>query len=201
MTTFLELRGARDSRLVPIDKLRLTIGKAVTNDLPLPEDPKVSRLHAVLECYSAGWSVRDLGSRNGTFVNGERVVGERPIHPGDVIGVGETQLIFRSPEGDAGWSVTEAAEASPELTRREREVLVELCRPALSANIFSTPASTREIAHALVVSEEAVRQHLARLYEKFGIEEQSDRRIHLAAEAIRIGAVSLADVRVPRGES
>jgi DNA-binding transcriptional ArsR family regulator len=55
------------------------------------------------------------------------------------------------------------------LTPRERVVLVELCRPLLSANVFTQPASVREIAEVLVVSEAAVKQHLGRLYEKFGV--------------------------------
>lgn len=200
MTTFLELRGGEGIRLVPLDQERMTVGKSTSNDLSLPEDPKVSRLHAVLERYAAGWSVRDLDSRNGTFVNGERVAGERPLHPGDEIRIGETQLTYRSDESWGTSSITESAERPPEVTRREREVLLELCRPALSGNLFSTPASTREIAEALVISEEGVRQHLARLYEKFGIREQADRRVRLAAESVRRGAVSLTDLRAARDE-
>jgi DNA-binding NarL/FixJ family response regulator len=66
-------------------------------------------------------------------------------------------------------STTEALGAPPALTPRERVVLVELCRPLLSANVFTQPASVREIAEVLVVSEAAVKQHLGRLYEKFGV--------------------------------
>src|SRR5262249_5399938 len=52
---------------------RVTVGKAAGNDIALEGDPTVSRLHAVLERFEAGWCVSDLGSSNGTFVNGERI--------------------------------------------------------------------------------------------------------------------------------
>ena len=62
--------------------------------------------------------------------------------------------------------------------------------------MFTEPASTRSIADAMVNSQAAVKQHLANLYDKFEVgEEQSHRRTRLANEAIRRGAVSLADLR------
>jgi hypothetical protein len=53
---------------------------------------------------------------------------------------------------------------APAVTRREREVLVELCRPSLTSVVFNEPASTREIASScLFVTEAAVKRHLLRL--------------------------------------
>jgi DNA-binding CsgD family transcriptional regulator len=86
-------------------------------------------------------------------------------------------------------------ETAPELTRRERDVLVALCRPLAEGEIFASPASVREIARALVVTDAAVKQHLSHLYDKFGISEAgTKRRAALAREAIRLGAVSLEDL-------
>jgi hypothetical protein len=79
----------------------------------------------------------------------------------------------------------------PELTRREHDVLVALCRPALEGELFTEPASVREIAAALVVTEAAVKQHLGNLYYKFGIAETGERRrVTLAREAFRRGAIT-----------
>ena len=74
------------------------------------------------------------------------------------------------------------------------------CVPAAAqfpaGEVFSEPASTRDIAKALSVSEPAVKQHLLRLYDKFGIYEGGERRrVRLANEALRRGAVNLAEVR------
>lgn len=86
----------------------------------------------------------------------------------------------------------------PELTRRERDVLIALCRPLLDGDVFTEPAPVREIAAALVVTEAAVKQHLGHLYDKFGIAQSGERRrIRLANEAIRRGAVPLMDLEAP----
>jgi DNA-binding CsgD family transcriptional regulator len=194
MGGYLEVWTPTGRELVALEGGRLTLGADPANDLPLPTDPTLSRLHAALERYGAGWCVRDLDSRNGTFVNGQRIWRERPLRPGDELRVGATRLVYRSnePSGQA----TQASEPPPELTRREREVLVVLCRTVLAGEAFTEPASIREIADALVVTEAAVKQHLAHLYDKFGISEGGERRrVRLANEALRRGAVTIATLR------
>ena len=78
---------------------------------------------------------------------------------------------------------------SPELTRRELDVLTSLCQPALSDEAFVAPATAREIAADLVVTEAAVKQHLLRLYQKFRIPEGTNRRVRLANEVVSLGLV------------
>ena len=90
------------------------------------------------------------------------------------------------------------ADELPELTRRERDVIVALCRPALADDVFTEPATVREIASELVVTDAAVKQHLLHLYDKFEIPpDGSRRRAVLAREAIRRNAVGLADLQPP----
>jgi DNA-binding CsgD family transcriptional regulator len=196
LAEYLEVWTPAGRELVALGAGRLTLGADPANDLALPADPTLSRLHAVLERYGAGWCVRDLDSRNGTFVNGQRVWGEHPLRPGDELRVGATRLVYRSDEPTGGGKATQASEPPPELTRREREVLVVLCRTVLTGAAFTEPASIREIAEALVVSEAAVKQHLAHLYDKFGIHGGGERRrVGLANEALRRGAVTMAGLR------
>jgi DNA-binding CsgD family transcriptional regulator len=195
MAAYLEVWTAAGRELVALETGRLTLGADPANDLALPADPTLSRLHAALERYGAGSCVRDLDSRNGTFVNGQRVWRERPLRPGDELRVGATRLVYRSDE-PAGGKGTQASEPPPELTRREREVLLLLCRTVLAGAAFTEPASISEIADALVVSEAAVKQHLAHLYDKFGIHGGGERRrVRLANEALRRGAVTIAELR------
>jgi DNA-binding CsgD family transcriptional regulator len=195
MAAYLEVWTPAGRELVPLGAGRLTLGADPANDLTLPADPTLSRLHAVLERYGAGWCVRDLDSRNGTFVNGQRVWRERPLRPGDELRVGATRLVYRSDEPTGG-KATQASEPPPELTRREREVLLVLCRTVLAGAAFTEPASIREIAEVLVVSEAAVKQHLAHLYDKFGVHGGGERRrVRLANEALRRGAVTITDLR------
>jgi DNA-binding NarL/FixJ family response regulator len=81
------------------------------------------------------------------------------------------------------------------ITPREREVLVALCRPAVTAELFVEPASVREMAQALEVTEAAVKQHLLKLYDKFGIHDGVERRrVTLAREALRRDVIGLPDL-------
>jgi hypothetical protein len=196
MPAYLEIWRPSGPELVALTGQRVTIGKADSNTVVFTHDRTVSRLHAILEDYGAGWSVRDLGSRNGTFVNGERIDAERVLHPADELRVGHSRMIFRGEQltGDA-LSVTVAPEPAPELTRRERDVLDALCRPLFCGELFPQPASTRRIALELVITDAAVKQHLLNLYEKFGISAQEERRVVLAKEAIQRGAVNPAALR------
>lgn len=199
MAAYLEVWRPERVQLVVLDGLetgRLTVGRAPSNNV-VTTDMRTSRFHALFEAVAGAWCVTDLSSRNGTFVNGERTVGSRPLRSGDEIRAGETRFVFRSDEGSDTYGVTEGVEKAPELTRRERDVLTALFRPALSGNVFTEPASAKEIAAALSVTEAAVKQHLLRLYDKFGIyeEEGERRRVRLANEALNRGAVSLAEVR------
>lgn len=77
---------------VTLTRFRTVIGRR-NADLVL-EDPDVSRQHAVIERYEHGYLLRDLGSTNGSYVNGRRTDVEI-LHPGDIIELGGTQLMFK----------------------------------------------------------------------------------------------------------
>src|ERR671931_1612837 len=77
---------------------RVTIGRRANNDIALEWDVEVSRLHAALDRIGDDWTITDDGlSRNGSFVNGERVVGRRRLRDGDALRFGETLVLYRSP--------------------------------------------------------------------------------------------------------
>lgn len=175
-----------------LDAARVTVGTLESNDLVVDADG-VSRVHAVFERFGETWCVRDLGSRNGTFVNGGRIVAERALHSGDEILLGRFRLLFHGP---ARGPETSAIAQPPSLTPRERDVLLALCRPLLTGDAFTEPASIRAIAAELVVSEAAVKQHLSRLYDKFDVGDEGERkRVQLANAAVARGAVKLGDLR------
>src|SRR5205085_911551 len=94
-------------------------------------------------------------------------------------------------------TVTAATDPPPDITRREREVLVALCRPLLDGDMFTDAAPVATIAAELVVTDAAVKFHLANLYTKFAVHDggEGGRRSRLANEAIRRRAVTLADLR------
>jgi transcriptional regulator with GAF, ATPase, and Fis domain len=78
-------------RLIP--GRTVTIGRAATNQVVIREE-QASRQHAEVFQSDGKWIVRDLNSRNGTAVGGDRLVGDRVLKPGDVIWIAKTQLVF-----------------------------------------------------------------------------------------------------------
>lgn len=201
MSSHLEVSKPSGRELIPLEGLRMTLGKASTNAVSLEHDETVSRLHAVLENLGFAWSIRDLGSRNGTYLNGERITAERVLRSGDEVRVGKTRLLFwevrDSGEGkvDEETMTAQPMELPPRLTPRELDVLVVLCRPLVSDDAFPELPSVRRMAGELFVTEAAVKQHLQNLYDKFSIPADGDRRVRLANEALRRGAVTLAQLR------
>jgi pSer/pThr/pTyr-binding forkhead associated (FHA) protein len=77
-----------------LDSSPLTMGRGVTNDISLPEDEYSSTRHARFEPRRDGVWIEDIGSTNGTYVNGIRLTRERKLVPGDVVRIGETDLRF-----------------------------------------------------------------------------------------------------------
>ena len=76
-----------------------TIGRTQDCDLRIA-DLSVSRLHAQLERGEDGWLLSDLGSHNGTRVNGWRVREPVPVRPGDVLQFGSATFVIRAPDDD-----------------------------------------------------------------------------------------------------
>lgn len=82
-------RGPQPNQVYDLSKDIVTLGRDITNDITI-NDPEVSRHHMRLTRGAGGFTLEDLGSTNGTFVNGQRLTGARPLRDGDMIGLGET---------------------------------------------------------------------------------------------------------------
>jgi FHA domain len=193
---FLLFRDDRDEQLIVSlapERPRLTIGRDGVNDVSLPWDREVSRVHAELEQVVEGdWAVSDDGlSRNGTFVNGSRVAGRRRLRDGDCLRVGRTVIVFTEvgSRSDTATMVAGPAPIAEELTPMQRRILAALCRPLVDAGGLATPASNREIAEAVHLSVEGVKGQLRTLSDRFGVGElpQNQKRLELAERAFRAG--------------
>jgi pSer/pThr/pTyr-binding forkhead associated (FHA) protein len=177
---------------------RITIGRRAGSDLALTWDAEVSRVHAQLEPVGqADWVLVDDGlSRNGSFVNGERVSGRRRLRDGDRLCFGTTRMLFRLPDQEVSVStaVVGLSRGSVPVTETQRRVLVALCRP-VAESAYAAPAANREIADEVHLSVDAVKAHLRVLFERLGLDDlpQNAKRARLAALALVNGLVQPHD--------
>jgi hypothetical protein len=193
----LEITSPEGRDTVELDGDRVTVGRNATNDIVVKSDPAMSRHHAMFERVGTTWHVRDLDALNGVQVKGVTIVGEKPLHHRDEITMGGTKFVFVD-SGRSDGSSTQKKNPAPNLTPKEREVLVELCRPLFTrhGNAFKAPATVAEIAEHMFIGEPGVKQHLGRLYDKFGIYQGDGVRRHeLANQAIQRGCVSQRDYK------
>jgi pSer/pThr/pTyr-binding forkhead associated (FHA) protein len=184
----LHVDGEGRQRIVDLSGAdRLSIGRQATADVPLTWDSEVSRLHAVLERVSDEWTLCDDGlSRNGSFVNGQRITGRRVLADGDAIAVGRTLIVYRSGPPAEPAETTRATThlAPPDLTPAQLRVLEALCDDR-----YGAPPSNRELAEALFLSVDTVKSHLRELFHAFGVPDlpQNRKRAELARRARELG--------------
>jgi pSer/pThr/pTyr-binding forkhead associated (FHA) protein len=197
---FLLYRNGDDAQVIAeLGSERLTVGRGADCEVCLGWDANVSRVHAELERMGGVWTLADDGlSRNGTYVNGERVSGRRRLREGDSLRFGDTVVRFRDPaSGDSG-ETNLAAGAPPEarVSEAQRRVLVALCKPYRDGSAYATPATNQAIADELFLSVDAVKTHLRALFEKFEVGDvpQNQKRVKLVERAFQSGALSPKDL-------
>jgi pSer/pThr/pTyr-binding forkhead associated (FHA) protein len=109
----IERSGPNPGEIFELTKDIITMGRDVTNDVVLA-DPEVSRQHARINRTPGGYVLEDLGSTNGSFVNGERLVAPRVLNPGDLVGLGEdVTLTFEATAGEAAATVMADSDQAP----------------------------------------------------------------------------------------
>lgn len=193
--------GAGDQVIVVLDPAQgsVTVGRSGSAAVALTHDPEVSRLHGALEPIGEDWTITDEGlSRNGSFVNGERVTGRRRLREGDSLRFGNTTVTFRDPRSAESVETQMAAAASEasKLTETQKKVLVALCRPFKDGGAYATPATNQQIAEELFLSVDAIKAHLRVLFEKFSLGDlpQNRKRTALVEQAFHSGAIVPRDL-------
>lgn len=200
---FLAFRNQEGSLRLEVlgpERREVTIGRGRAMDLRLPWDEEVSGVHAELTRRGQDWIVVDDGlSKNGTYVNDDRVIGQRRLRHGDRIRCGRTLLAFHGADDAEPIGATKTAGDAPVLrppSGDEMCVLIALCRPfKTGAELARTPGN-RAIADELHWSESTVKNHLRRLSKEFGVDDlpPGGRREALAKKAMRLGIVVPRDL-------
>jgi pSer/pThr/pTyr-binding forkhead associated (FHA) protein len=132
--------GPTPGKVFPLESSDLTIGRDTTNDIVI-NDAEVSRKHARLFLQGGGFVLEDLGSTNGTFVNGQRLMGPHGLRPGELIMLGENiGLAFEASQFDPNATVVASApplRETPAVTFREE--LPEALKPVAPPPAFAEP--------------------------------------------------------------
>ncbi len=115
-------KSGGQTREVPLDGRDIAIGRSPTCDIMLEDDQLVSRRHALLRYNGSEYTIVDLGSSNGTFLNEEETHEETPLRDGDLIGIGEYEILY-----------SKSAPVSPDDSQAATQVTQDISgdRPAL----------------------------------------------------------------------
>jgi pSer/pThr/pTyr-binding forkhead associated (FHA) protein len=193
--------GADEQRIVAVEPgaAELWVGRSESADVRLEWDEEVSALHAQIEVVRDECTLVDDGlSRNGSFVNEERVHGRRHLRDGDAIRFGRTAVAYRRPGEGAPEATAIATDvpAAATVSPAQRKVLLALCRPYKDGGNFATPATNQEIGAELHLSVDAVKTHMRALFEKLGVGDlpQNQKRVALVERALQSGAVTTRDL-------
>ncbi|MGH3443056.1 MAG: FHA domain-containing protein [Nitriliruptorales bacterium] len=143
----------------------VTLGRRQDNTFVFA-DPRVSRVHASLQCTSGEFILIDLGSSSGTTVNGVEVVGAMTLRHGDAISIGPVELEFAEGAGRVARDddtivlpVTTESSKGPQLSPRQQQVLERMARGMTNG----------EIAEELGVTERTVKAYAAEVYKKLAV--------------------------------
>lgn len=164
---------------IEVDEGTATLGRRRDNTYVL-DDPRVSRVHAALQCTSGEFILTDLGSSAGTTVNGAAIAGAATLRDGDAIALGPVELVFaqgsdRQEEDDDTIVLPTTTEIStgPELSPRQQQVLERM----------ANGMTNNEIAEELGVTERTVKAYAAEVYKKLGVHN----RAGAVAEGLKVG--------------
>ena len=193
--------GADEQQILAIEEGadELWVGRRDAADIQLDFDNEVSGLHAQLEIVGGDTTLVDDGlSKNGSYVNGERVRGRKLLRDGDVLRFGKSLVLYRAPGAASGTETVMSADMleAGGVSPAQKRVLIALCRPYKDGASFATPATNQQIGEELHLSVDAVKTHLRALFEKFGVGDlpQNRKRVALVERALQSGMVSERDL-------
>ena len=169
----------------------IRVGRIAEMDIVI-DNVSVSRRQAEIQREGDAWVVRDIGSSNGTFVNGERLTGDRKLQAGDEIGIGKYSLFFERAGSDAEAARAPAVATAPAASAPRAAA----ARPAAAARSESTMFLEPEEVDQLRKSVAQKRQaHV--VWEAGG--RTGTHFLGAEGSAALIGTGELCDLRVPSG--
>jgi hypothetical protein len=138
---FVMRSGPNVGKVFPLEAAEISIGRDNTNMVAI-NDAEISRKHAKMEMRGSAYVITDLGSTNGTFINGTRVTGTQVLNPGDTVSFGEGIVLQYEAAYDPNATVVSSAAKAPKTVapaRRPAPAPVPAAAPAYSGQVPSGP--------------------------------------------------------------
>lgn len=137
--------GPTPGKVYPIMKQDIIIGRDPNSDI-LINDAEVSRHHASIKSQPEGYMIEDLGSTNGTVINGQRLMGPHVLQAGEIINLGEhISLVFeRQPSFDPGATMVAPANMPPPPKKTPPPVYSEPVAEPFVSSGKEVPTSARK---------------------------------------------------------
>jgi len=145
LASFLVRGGALKGQRLVVKTPVVNIGRADYNDLVFP-DESVSTAHAKLQRREGVWVLVDLGSTNGTFVDGDQIQGEAPLAPGATVRFGEISAVFEPTDDSAGVAKGSGTRAMEVMTMSPAPAKPAPAKPAAPKPGPSKPAASKPAA-------------------------------------------------------
>lgn len=146
--------GPASGQEFPLSGDEITIGRAADATVSVP-DTSVSRKHALVRKTDEGWAISDLGSGNGTLVNGEQLGDEQALNAGDTIVLGDTEFTFadgsEASQVDEPSSLSTGARRPPVRTARTTGAAPGRNRPVRGGRSLEDPASAKKKKRTLFI--------------------------------------------------
>jgi len=147
---------------IPVEKSEILIGRSTECDLIL-QAPSISRKHSVLRLFGEHIYLKDLMSKNGTYLNGVRISEEQELRDCDIIRLGELEFRLQELNDNDDRTVIDSGERREKnfgkefgLSGREEEVLYLLLKGL----------SVKEIGRRLFISQGTAKNHVLSIYNK-----------------------------------
>lgn len=136
---FVMRSGPHPGKVYPIDGAELTIGRDSSNAVAI-NDAEVSRKHAKMELRGSSYVIQDLGSTNGTFVNGNRTSGMQVLNPNDIVSFGENIVLMYEAISDPNATMISSAKAPRTAAAAKKPAPPPAAAPAYSGQVPAGPA-------------------------------------------------------------
>jgi len=126
---FVMRSGPTTGKIYPLEAPEIIIGRDASNGVAI-NDAEISRKHAKLSLHGSAYVIQDLGSTNGSFVNGQRITGTQVLNPGDTVSFGENIVLMYEAAQDPNATVISSAQAHKTVAPVRRPVPATAPAPA-----------------------------------------------------------------------